>query len=49
MEDVLSVYARPYDAAFPVVCVDEAAKQILSEVREPLAMKQGQVERVGSG
>lgn len=46
MEDVLSVYARPYDAAFPVVCVDEAAKQILSEVREPLAMKQGQVERV---
>lgn len=46
MEDVLSVYARPYDSAFPVVCFDEAAKQILGEVREPLAMASGQVARV---
>ena len=23
MEDVLDVYSRPYDAAFPVVCMDE--------------------------
>ena len=23
MEDVLEIYARPYDAAFPVVCMDE--------------------------
>lgn len=46
MEDVLSVYARPYDASSPVVCFDEAAKQILSEVREPLALKPGEVKRV---
>lgn len=45
MEDVLSVYQRPFDAAFPVVCLDEAAKQILGEVREPLPMKSGQAAR----
>lgn len=48
MEDVLDVYARPYDAAFPLVCLDEAAKQILGETREPLPMKPGQVERADS-
>lgn len=36
MEDVLEVYARPYNAKRPVVCLDEGAKQLLSEVREPL-------------
>ena len=46
MEDVLAVYQRPYDANFPVVCLDEAAKQILGEVREPLPMQSGQMERV---
>lgn len=45
MEDVLSVYARPYDPARPVVCLDEAAKQLLGEVREPLPAKPGQVRR----
>lgn len=39
MEDVLEVYERPYDPQRPVVCLDEAAKQILGEVREPLPMK----------
>ncbi len=33
MEDVLEVYERPYDELRPVVCLDEAAKQILGEVR----------------
>lgn len=36
MEDVLEVYERPYDPQRPVVCLDEAAKQIIGEVREPL-------------
>jgi len=36
MEDVLEVYHRPYDARYPQVCLDEAAKQILSELRLPL-------------
>ena len=39
MEDVLEVYQRPYDALRPQVCLDEAAKQVLGEVREPLALQ----------
>jgi len=45
MEDVLEVYERPYDEQRPVVCLDEAAKQVIGEVREPLAMQPGQEER----
>lgn len=29
MEQVLSVYERPYDELFPVVCMDESPKQII--------------------
>lgn len=29
MEQVLTVYERPYDAQFPVVCLDESPKQLL--------------------
>lgn len=29
MEQVLAVYERPYDAQFPVVCVDESPKQLI--------------------
>ena len=28
MEDVLDVYQRPYDPAYPVVCLDEAGKEL---------------------
>ena len=31
MEDVLEVYQRPYDPKRPVVCVDEAMKQLVKE------------------
>ena len=41
MEDVLDVYARPYDAARPVVCVDEAGKRLVGDVREPLPVRPG--------
>jgi len=41
MEDVLAVYARPYDPAGPVVCVDEGGKQLIGEVREPLPVRPG--------
>ena len=39
MEDVLEVYQRPYDATRPVVCLDEASKQLVRETRpcRPLA------------
>ena len=45
MEDVLDVYCRPYDAARPVVCMDETCKQLVAEVRAPIPAAPGQVER----
>lgn len=45
MEDVLEVYTRPYDERFPQVCLDEKSKQLISEVREPLATKPGRPAR----
>ncbi|MEV7046149.1 hypothetical protein [Amycolatopsis sp. NPDC051061] len=41
MEDVLAVYARPYDPARPVVCMDEKLFQLLGHVRDPLPAKPG--------
>ena len=45
MEDVLEVYHRPYDAHRPVVCMDEASKQLIAEVREPLPAKPGSIAK----
>ncbi len=36
MEDVLELYAEPYDPARPVVCFDEASKQLHGDVAEPV-------------
>jgi hypothetical protein len=41
MEDVLDVYNAPYDPAHPVVCFDESPKQLVGEVRAPIAAKPG--------
>jgi hypothetical protein len=38
MEDVLSVYARPYDEEYPVVCMDEKPFQLVGERLEPIKM-----------
>ena len=35
MEEVLAVYERPYDAARPVVCLDETSRQLLGDTRSP--------------
>jgi len=45
MENVLSIYKRPYDKAHPVVCMDESSKQLLKETRIPLPRKAGKPER----
>ena len=45
MEDVLDLYAEPYDPAQPVVCFDETSKQLIGETRRPLPARPGQVER----
>src|SRR5947209_8371111 len=44
MEDVLSVYERPYDPCRPVICMDEKAKELHwhTAQREPLAPQPGQ-------
>jgi hypothetical protein len=41
MEDVLEVYRRPYDPQHPVICMDEASKQLVAEVRQPLPAEPG--------
>jgi len=45
MEDVLEVYERPHDPNYPLVCVDESSKQLISETRTPIPMKPGQPAR----
>jgi hypothetical protein len=37
MEEVLEVYVRPYDARFPVLCMEEQPIQLLKETRKPIA------------
>jgi hypothetical protein len=46
MEEVLDVYQQPYDARHPLICMDEASRQILSDLVEPLPMKPGTPKRV---
>ena len=45
MEDVLEVYHRPHDPEYPVVCVDETSKQLISETRIPIKARPGQPAR----
>ncbi|MBA2595168.1 MAG: IS630 family transposase, partial [Chloroflexia bacterium] len=46
MEDVLDLYAEPYDPARPVVGFDETTKQLVAETRVPLPIEPGKAERV---
>jgi hypothetical protein len=46
MEEVLDVYARPYDARHPVLCMDEQPIQLLKEVRKPIAATKKHPRRV---
>ena len=41
MYNVLEIYQRPFDAAEPVVCLDEKSKQLLEQTRRPLPGKPG--------
>jgi len=45
MEDVLDVYHRPYDPKRPLVCLDEASRQLIGEVVRPIPASPGQPER----
>ena len=55
MENVLSVYEKPYNPDFPVVCMDESPKQLIKETRLPIPAEPGflakydyEYERCGS-
>ena len=45
MEDVLDLYAEPYDPERPVVCFDETSTQLLADISEPLPAKPGRLRR----
>ena len=57
MEDVLSVYARPYKKTYPVVCMDEKPFQLLNDQYEIIPMNENnhtvkqdcEYERKGTG
>jgi hypothetical protein len=45
MEDVLEVYKRPYDPSRPMVCLDEASKQLVADITPPRLPQPGQPAR----
>lgn len=45
MEDVLEVYALPYDEKIPLICMDEKPYQLLGEKLEPLPMGPGSPQK----
>lgn len=42
MEDVLELYADPFDVMQPVICFDETPCQLIEESRSPIPIKPGQ-------
>jgi hypothetical protein len=48
MEDVLDLYAEPYDPQRPRVCLDERPCQLVGEVVEPLPAEPGRPKRIDS-
>jgi hypothetical protein len=46
MENLLDLYAEPLSAARPVICMDEASKQLIGEVKAPLPPGRGRAKRV---
>ena len=41
MEDILEIYALPYDSEIPMICMDEQPVQLLGEKLDPITMKPG--------
>ena len=44
MEDVLSVYSRPYNEKYPVVCMDEKPYQLLDDEYPSIEMSENNTE-----
>jgi hypothetical protein len=45
MEPILTLYARPYDRLYPVVCFDEKSYQLLADSRATLPLRPDQPRR----
>ena len=45
MEEILAVYMRPRDTKHPLVCLDEASKQLILETRASIPMRPGRPAR----
>lgn len=45
MEQILELYALPYDPLYPVVCFDERPCFLIGDKVEPLALQTGQVRK----
>ena len=46
MEEVLETYAKPYNSAHPVLCMDEQPVQLLKETRVPIPATRQHAKRV---
>ena len=46
MEDVLEVYLRPLNSKRPLVCLDEASKQLIAETRKSIPIEPGKAKRI---
>jgi len=45
MEDILDLYAEPFQLEYPVICFDEIPYQLVSETRQPLPLQTGKPMR----
>jgi hypothetical protein len=45
MYDLLELYAQPYEATEPVICLDEKSKQLLGQTRRSLPAAPGQIAK----
>lgn len=46
MEDVLSVYEKPYNKEVPVLCMDEQPVQLVKEVKRPIPATKSHPQRI---
>ena len=46
MEEVLDIYQETFDDERPLICMDEASRQVLADVTPPLSMKPGAPKRI---
>ena len=46
MEDALEVYHRPYKPEFPVICMDESNKQLVSDIMTSIPCAPGRPKRI---